>query len=187
MKMILLAVLLWPSAARAAAPVKACVKWSREIPRAEAAGAGLFSSVARVEGKGPFTDCGVVVETESFGVGWLMRAWMKEGVYSSCGERLGGFKINYKGDEWQEKAILGLHEFLVKNPGALPAAKPCVIPAPAVPAPASVPATPVAMPASPVMPVQAVVPSTAAAAADKPDSISQPAIAPVHSSTETAR
>lgn len=111
------------------ASVKACVKWSKEIPQAQAAGAGRFASVARVEGKGPFADCDFVVETESFGVGWLMRAWMKEGVYSSCGKRLGGFKFHYKGDVWQDKVVTGLHQFLAKNPEALKAAKDC----PAVP------------------------------------------------------
>ncbi len=130
MKNIVIAALLVPAAiVRAAEPVKfsakACVKWSKEIPQAQAAGEGLFASVARVEGKGPFPACDVVVETESFGVGWLMRAWMKEGVFSPCGQRLGGFKFRYKGDQWQEKVVAGLHEFLTKHPEALAAAKDC--------------------------------------------------------------
>ena len=127
MKTLTIIILFLSAGARAAEllPVKACVKWSKDIPEAQAAGAGLFESVARVEGKGPFPDCGVVVETESFGVGWLMRAWMKEGVFSPCGKRLGGFKFNYKGDAWQAKLVTGLHAFLTKNPEALAAAKAC--------------------------------------------------------------
>lgn len=124
--LIALAVLLGANASGAELlPVKACVKWSKDIPEAAAAGAGLFESVARVEGVGPFPDCGVVAETESFGVGWLMRAWMKEGVYSPCGKRLGGYKIRYKGEQWRTKLVTGLHEFLVKNPEARSAAKSC--------------------------------------------------------------
>jgi hypothetical protein len=123
------AMLVSPASARAAQPVKsaarACVKWSKDIPEAQAAGAELFASMARVEGKGPFPACDVVVETESFGVGWLMRAWMKEGVYSSCGKRLGGFDFSYKGDQWQVKLVAGLHQFLAKRPEALAAAKDC--------------------------------------------------------------
>lgn len=127
MRLLLAAALLLPSAYAAAGPlpVKACVKWSKDLPASRAAGEGLFESVALVEGGGPFPSCGVVVETESFGVGWLMRAWMKQGVYSPCGERLGGFKFRYKGDEWQPKLVTGLHEFLVKNPEMLPSAKGC--------------------------------------------------------------
>ncbi|MDP3543744.1 MAG: hypothetical protein Q8T11_14845 [Elusimicrobiota bacterium] len=127
MRGLLAGALLLPSAAFAAEPlpVKVCVKWSKDLPAAQAAGAGLFESVTRVEGKGPFASCGVVVETESFGVGWLMRAWMRQGVYSPCGERLGGFKFRYKGDEWQVKLVVGLHEFLVKNPEKLRSAKGC--------------------------------------------------------------
>lgn len=127
MKILLAAALLLASAALAAEPlpVKACVKWSKDIPDAQAAGAGLFESVTRVEGPGPFPECGVVAETESFGVGWLMRAWMKEGVYSPCGKRLGGYKVRYKGDQWQAKIVTGLHRFVVKNPEALAAAKEC--------------------------------------------------------------
>lgn len=127
MRALLAAALLLPSTALAAQPlpVKACVKWGREIPEATAAGAGLFESVRRVEGAGPFPDCGVVVETETFGVGWLMRAWMKEGVFSPCGERLGGYKIRYKGEQWRAKLVTGLHAFLVKNPGLLAGAKAC--------------------------------------------------------------
>lgn len=121
------ALLLPPAAARAAGliPAKACVKWSQDIPGAQAAGAGLFQAVVRVEGAGPFPDCAVVTETESFGVGWLMRAWMKQGVYSPCGRRLGGYKIRYKGDQWQSRIVTGLHGFLRKNPEALAAAKEC--------------------------------------------------------------
>ncbi len=127
MRGLLVASLLLPAGARAAEllPVKACVKWSKDIPAAQAAGAGLFGSVARVEGAGPFSDCGVVVETEAFGVGWLMRAWMKEGVFSPCGKRLGGFKFSYKGDQWQAKLVTGLHAYLTKHPEALAAAKGC--------------------------------------------------------------
>lgn len=127
MRPLLVVALLLPAAAAAAGPlpVKACVKWSKDLPEARAAGAGLFESVERVEGNGPFPSCAVVVETESFGVGWLMRAWMKQGVYSPCGERLGGFKFRYKGEEWQAKLVTGLHEFLVKNPEKLPSAKGC--------------------------------------------------------------
>jgi hypothetical protein len=127
MKALIIGALIFPSAASAAGllPVKACVKWSRDIPEAQAAGAGLFESVTRVEGPGPFPECGVVAETESFGVGWLMRAWMKEGVYSPCGKRLGGYKIVYKGDQWQAKLVVGLNKFLVKNPELLAAAKDC--------------------------------------------------------------
>lgn len=127
MKTLIIAVLFVSAAARAAEPlpVKACVKWSKDIPEAQAAGAGLFESVSRVEGKGPFPACDVVVETESFGVGWLMRAWMKEGVFSPCGKRLGGFKFGYKGELWQVKLVKGLHQFLTKHPEALAAAKDC--------------------------------------------------------------
>lgn len=135
MKILLAAALLLPAAASAAGlPVKACVKWSKDIPAAEAAGAGLFESLTRVEGTGPFPACDVVAETDSFGVGWLMRAWMKEGVYSPCGKRLGGYTIRYKGDEWQAKIVAGLHAFIVKNPEALSAAKDCKpVPANTVP------------------------------------------------------
>lgn len=130
--LILLAALLTAASSAAAQPlpVKACVKWSRDIPSAQTAGAGLFESVARVEGKGPFADCGVVAETESFGVGWFMRAWMKEGVYSPCGRRLGGFTFHYKGDQWQTTLMTKLHEFLEKRPDALAAAKTCAEAAP---------------------------------------------------------
>lgn len=127
MILLLAAVLSLPPDARAAElrPAKACVKWSKDIPEAQAAGAGLFESVTRVEGAGPFPACDVVTETESFGVGWLMRAWMKQGVYSPCGKRLGGYKVRYKGDQWQAKIVVGLHDFVVKNPEALATAKDC--------------------------------------------------------------
>lgn len=126
MRLLLAAALLLPSAAAdGPLPVKACVKWSKDLPEARAAGAGLFESVELVEGKGPFPSCAVVVETESFGVGWLMRAWMKQGVYSPCGERLGGFKFRYKGEEWQAKLVTGLHKFLMKDPAKLASAKVC--------------------------------------------------------------
>jgi hypothetical protein len=111
--------------------VRACVKWSKEIPEAIAAGSGLFASTVRVEGDGWHPDCDVVAVTESFGVGWLMRAWMKEGVYSACGERLGGYKLRYKGDQWQVKIVQGLDKFLEKNPRAFKDAKAC--PAPSAP------------------------------------------------------
>jgi hypothetical protein len=129
MKSILIVALILPAFVRAAEPaklpVKACLKWSKDLPEAQAAGVALFESVARVEGKGPFPACDAVVETESFGVGWLMSAWMKEGVFSSCGKRLGGYKFRYKGDQWQSKMVTGLHEFLARNPEALAAAKAC--------------------------------------------------------------
>lgn len=127
MRTLIAAVLLLSTGARAAdlLPVKACVKWSKDIPEAHAAASGLFESLTRVEGNGPFPDCGVVAETESFGVGWLMRAWMKEGVYSPCGKRLGGYKIRYKGDQWQAKLVTGLHDFVVKNSVIVSAAKDC--------------------------------------------------------------
>lgn len=129
MKCIVIAALMLAASVRAAEPaklpVKACVKWSKDIPEAQAAGAGLFDAVTRVEGKAPFPGCGVVVETESFGVGWLMRAWMKQGVFSPCGKRLGGFKFHYQGDQWQAKSVSGLHEFLAKHPEAIAAAKDC--------------------------------------------------------------
>ncbi len=144
MKPLIAAALFLSITARAAeperSPARACVKWSKDIPEAQAAGAGLFASTARVEGKGPFPDCDIVVETESFGVGWLMSAWMKEGVFSPCGKRLGGYKFHYKGDLWQKKIVTGLHEFLTKHPGAFAAAKDCVPPAAAPPAaPAAAP------------------------------------------------
>ena len=129
MKALIAAVLFLPAGARAAepakAPVKACVKWSKDIPDAAAAGAGLFESVTRVEGKGPFPGCDVVVETESFGVGWFLRAYMKEAVLSPCGARLGRYSFHYKGDQWQAKLVTGLHGFLAKHPEALAAAKDC--------------------------------------------------------------
>ena len=55
MKTLTIIILFLSAGARAAEllPVKACVKWSKDIPEAQAAGAGLFESVARVEGKGP--------------------------------------------------------------------------------------------------------------------------------------
>ena len=129
MRTFVLPLILLAVSARAAEPkrleVRACIKWSRDIPDAQKEGAGLFSAVTRVEGKGPFPDCDVVIETESFGVGWLMSAYMKEGVMSPCGKRLGGFSFRYKGDQWQTKMIAGLHEFLTKHPEALTAAKDC--------------------------------------------------------------
>lgn len=129
MKTLIAVVLFLSAGARAAEPVKspvrACVKWSKDIPDAQAAGAGLFESVTRVEGKGPFPACDVVVETESFGVGWFMRAYMKEAVLSPCGAPLGRYSFHYKGDQWQAKLVTGLHEFLVKHPEALAAAKDC--------------------------------------------------------------
>ncbi|MBI5245714.1 MAG: hypothetical protein HY923_00925 [Elusimicrobia bacterium] len=153
----LVALLFLTSAAGAAElPVRACVKWSKDIPEAQAAGAGLFKSLARVEGKGPFADCDVVTETETFGVGWLMRAYMKQAVLSPCGKRLGGYKFGYKGDKWQEKMVVELHKFLAKNPEALSAAKDC--PAVAVP-----PVAVTTEPPTPPLPVEPVVPSTSSA------------------------
>ena len=135
MRVLFAAALLLAPAARAAEAEtykrRACVKWSREIPETIAAGAGLFASTARVEGPGPFPSCDVVVETESFGVGWLMRAWMKQAVLSPCGEKLGSYKFRYKGEEWQGKIATGLAAFLEKHPKALAEAKACA-PAPAV-------------------------------------------------------
>lgn len=169
MTALFLAALLSASGAAFAEPsaLKACVKWSKDIPEAQAAGGGLFASVSRVSGDGPHPECDVVAATESFGVGWLMRAWMKEGVFSSCGERLGGYKINYKGEEWQTKLVKGLHEFLAKNPGALAGAKPCTAPsAPPSAVPASAPpvAAPVpsvsTAPLTPSLPAEPVTPST---------------------------
>ena len=125
MKTIAAVLLLASSAAAAELPVRACIKWSKDIPDAQAAGTGRFASVSRVEGKGPFADCDVVIETESFGVGWLMRAYMKEAVLSPCGKRLGGYKFGYKGDKWQAKLVTELHKFLTKHPEALVAAKVC--------------------------------------------------------------
>ena len=131
MRAILAGVMLLAASARAAEiqsenyKLRACVKWSKEIPEAVAAGSGLFASTLRVEGKGPRPDCDVVAETESFGVGWLMRAWMKEGVFSPCGERLGGYKFHYKGEQWQTKLVQGLDKFLEKHPKALKEAKAC--------------------------------------------------------------
>ncbi len=216
MRALIVAALFLPSAARAVEPslVRACVKWSKDIPEAQAAGAGRFLSVARVEGKGPHASCGVVAETESFGVGWLMRAWMKEGVFSPCGERLGGYTVHYKGEEWQAKVVVGLHEFLTKNPGALTSARKCApapaaTPAPSVPPAAPPAATPAAPPAAPAIaqPVVAPVeistrPLTPSLAAPIPSAplppaappggeppptiISQPAVAPVRSSTAAA-
>jgi len=152
MKMLIAAMLLASSSAGAAElPVRACVKWSKDIPEVQAAGAGLFTSVARVEGQPPFSNCDVVAETESFGVGWLMRAYMKQAVLSPCGKRLGGYRFGYKGDAWQKKLVVGLHKFLSKHPEALAAAKECpaVVAAPA-PEPASTPAPePVAVSTAP--------------------------------------
>lgn len=127
MKSFMASVFLFATSAHAAdlTSVKACLKWSKDISQAQAAGAGRFASVSRVEGKGPFSDCDFVVEAESFGVGWLMRAWMKEGVYSACGKRLGDYKFHYKGDAWQEKAVTGLQKFLTKHPEALTTSKDC--------------------------------------------------------------
>ena len=145
--------------------LRACVKWSKDIPEAIAAGSGLFASTLRVEGSGPHPACDVVAETESFGMGWLMRAWIKEGVFSPCGERLGGFKFRYKGDQWQIRIAQGLDKFLEKNPKALKDAKTC--PAPAAP-PVGVPSVepPVQIstaPLTPPLPTETVVPSTAPA------------------------
>ena len=129
MKILIIAALFLSAGVRAAEPVKSplkvCVKWSREIPDAQAAGAGLFESVTRVDGKAPFPGCDIVIETESFGVGWFMRAYMKEAVLSPCGTRLGRYSFHYKGDLWQAKLVTGLHEFLTKHPEVVVAAKDC--------------------------------------------------------------
>lgn len=110
---------------RAKSPARVCVKWSKELPDVMSAGKPLFASVARVDGKGPFPACDAVIETESFGVGWLMRAYMKEAVLSPCGKRLGQYSFHYKGDQWQAKLMTGLHGYLAKHPEALNAAKDC--------------------------------------------------------------
>lgn len=161
MKMILAAA---ASALLAAAPasaagetgaVRACVKWSRDVPLA----AGPFASVTRVGPGDSYAACDVVVAAESFGVGWLMSAWMKEAVLSPCGKRLGAYKFRYKNDEWHEKIVTGLHEFLVKHPEALAAAKDC--PAPPPPAPAPIPAPSVEIstaPLAPSLPAEPVLP-----------------------------
>lgn len=130
MRTLALVLSLAAGSARAAdlAPLKACVKWSRDIPDAQAAAAGRFASVTRVEGAAPYSGCEVVTVTETFGVGWLMRAWMKQGVFNACGERLGGYKVNYKGEEWQGKIVVALHDFLSKNPEALAKIRTCVPP-----------------------------------------------------------
>lgn len=129
MKALVIAMMFLSTGAPATEPVKfplkACVKWSKDIPEAQAAGVGLFDSVARVEGKAPFTGCDIVVETESFGVGWFMRAYMKEAVLSPCGACLGRYSFHYKGDLWQAKLVTGLHEFLANHPEAVAAAKDC--------------------------------------------------------------
>lgn len=163
MRALLAAILLaGPAQAADLASLKACVKWSKDLPDLQVAGAGLFASTTRVEGSGPYAACDVVAATESFGVGWLMRAYMKQGVFSPCGERLGGYGFSYKGDQWQTKIVAGLHEFLVKNPKALAAAKVCP-PAPA-PTPVAAPiAAPVELstaPLTPGLPAEPVIPST---------------------------
>lgn len=148
--MIALALALAASASAADLP-RACVKFSREIPLAEAAGVSLFSSVRRVEGNGPHRGCDVVAETESFGVGWLNRAYMKEAVVSPCGRKLGTYSFSYKGDLWQEKAVTGLAKYLEKNPAALAAAKECPPPPPEPAAISTATLTP-SLPAEPVVP-----------------------------------
>ncbi len=196
MKTLLAFVLLAaPASARVIEPstLKACVKWSREIPDIKAAGSGRFSSVERVDGAGPYAGCDVVTQTETFGVGWLMRAWMKQGVFTACGERLGGYRVNYKGEEWQAKVVVGLSSFLSKNPEALAKIRTCVPPVVQTPAPVIAPAVIVA-PLTPAPATPAPVASPAAApetstapspgAPVKTDSISQPAVAPVHTATE---
>lgn len=157
--MIVLALALAASASAADLP-RACVKFSREIPLAEAAGVSLFKSVKRVEGKGPFPDCDVVAETDSFGVGWLMRAYMKESVVSPCGKKLGNFSFSYKGDGWQEKVVTGLAKFLEKHPEALAAAKECPPAAAPAPVPAVEPVAPSTATLTPSLPAEPVVPST---------------------------
>ncbi len=121
-------------AAAELSPVRACLKWSKEAPEAEAAGAKAFASFTLVKGAGPHHGCEVVASVDDFGVGWLMRAWMKVAVHSPCGKELGRFKIGYKGDAWQEKLVAELSEWLAKNPAAPAAAKECP-PAPVVVAP----------------------------------------------------
>lgn len=157
--MIALALALAASA-RAAELPRACVKFSHEIPLAEASGVSLFKSVKRVEGKGPFADCDVVGETESFGVGWLNRAYMTEAVLSPCGRKLGKFSFSYKGDGWQEKVVAGLAKFLEKHPEALAAAKECPPPPVPAPVPVAAPVEPSTATLTPSLPAEPVVPST---------------------------
>ena len=113
------------AAERAKIPVRVCVKWSKDIPEAQATGESLFSSVTRVASVGASKDCDVVIETEEFGVGWLMSAYMKEAVLSPCGKRLGRYSFRYKGDQWQSKLMTGLHNFLSRHPEAGKASKDC--------------------------------------------------------------
>jgi len=98
--------------------VAACVKWSRPLPAAEAAGAGVFSSLKRVEGEPPYEGCDAVSETERFGVGWLRTPYMKAVVLDRCGRRVGRYSFTYKGEQWQEKLVLGLYDHLKENPAA---------------------------------------------------------------------
>ena len=138
MRALAAVLLLAAATARAAEPVRsplrACVKWSKDAPDLLSAGEPYFSSVARVEGKGPWKACDAVASTADFGVGWFMRTWMREDVLSACGEKLGSFSFHYKGDEWQPKVFAGLADWLAKNPEAFKSAKPCSFPEPA-PAP----------------------------------------------------
>ncbi len=106
-------------------PVRVCVKWSKDIPEAQATGESLFSSVTRVPSVNSSKDCDVVIETEEFGVGWLMSAYMKEAVLSPCGKKLGRYSFRYKGDQWQAKLMTGLYSFLSKHPEAMNAGKDC--------------------------------------------------------------
>ena len=99
-------------------PARVCVKWSKEMPEAQATGEKLFSSVTRVSSVGSSKDCDVVIETEEFGVGWLMSAYMKEAVLSPCGKRLGRYSFRYKGDQWQVKLMTGLYDYLSRHPEA---------------------------------------------------------------------
>jgi|CXWL01.1.fsa_nt_gi hypothetical protein len=106
-------------------PTRVCVKWSKDIPEAQATGESLFSSVTRVPSINSSKDCDVVIETEEFGVGWLMSAYMKESVLSPCGKKLGRYSFRYKGDQWQSKLMIGLYDYLSKHPEAGNAGKDC--------------------------------------------------------------
>ncbi len=131
MKRILFAVLVLSACAaphaveRAKRTERVCVKWSKDIPEAQAAGESLFGSVTRVPSVNASKDCDVVIETEEFGVGWLMSAYMKEAVLSPCGKKLGRYSFRYKGDQWQSKLMTGLYDYLSAHPEAAQAGKEC--------------------------------------------------------------
>ena len=113
------------AAEREKIPVRVCVKWSKDIPEGQTTGEALFSSVTRVPSVNSSKDCDVVIETEEFGVGWLMSAYMKEAVLSPCGKKLGRYSFRYKGDQWQSKLMTGLYDYLSGHPEAAKASKDC--------------------------------------------------------------